>query len=124
MQDFVLDIDDATGTADMGLESSDSFINNIYLSLMVDQGSFFQDPEFGSRLYLLNRAKSLSANARLAKDYCAEALEWMIDAGRALGFEIETEIEKLSGTDRLNIRILATKANAQTVEFSTFKEIV
>jgi phage gp46-like protein len=108
----------------MALTAGDSFINNIYLSLMVDRGTFFQDPEFGSRLYLLKRAKSLEGNARLAKDYCEEALAWMIEAGRAKSFEIETEIEKLSGTDRLNIRILAVKANGQAVEFTTFTEIV
>ncbi len=124
MQDFVLNIEDGTGAADMGLGSGDSFINNIYLSLMVARGSFFQDAEFGSRLYLLKRAKSVQANARLAKDYCEEALAWMIEAGRAKAFEIETSIERLGSTDRLNIWILATRANGQEVEFTTFTEIV
>lgn len=123
MQDFSLAIDAGTGTADMAPGSGDSFLNNIYLSLMVDQGSFFQDPGFGSRLYLLKRAKSLDANARLAKAYCEEALAWMIRAGRATTFEIDTWIEKRAGSDRLRIWILATRANGQAVEFSIFKEI-
>ena len=125
MQDFVLNIDSAMGTADMEMVvSGDSFINNIYLSLMVDRGTFFQDTGFGSRLYLLKRAKSVAANAKLAKDYCEEALAWMIESGRAKAFEIETEIEKLVSSDRLKIWILATRSNGQTVEFTTFTEIV
>ena len=122
MIDFVLDIQDSG--ADMTLVAGDSFMNNIYLSLMIDKGSFFQDQDFGSRLYLLKRKKNVPGTARLAKDYCHEALEWMIEAGKALGFEISTEIEKLTGTDRLKIHILATESNGNQGEFSTYKEIV
>lgn len=123
MIDYGLNIG-ANGAADLVREAGDSFLNNIYLSLMIDKGSYFQDPGFGSRLYLLARAKSTAATADLARDYCREALQWMIDTGRAKGFEIETEIDRLTSTARLKLRILAHKADGQTVEFSIFKEIV
>lgn len=122
MIDFALDIQDSG--ADMTLLAGDSFMNNIYLSLMIDKGSFFLDKDYGSRLYLLKRKKNVAGTARLAKDYCQEALEWMIETGKALSFEISTEVEKLTGTDRLKIHILATKSNGNQVEFMTYKEIV
>ncbi len=101
-----------------------SILNNIYLSLMMDKGSFFQDPAFGSRLYLLKRAKSVERTASLARDYCMEALRWMIDTGKAGGFDIYTEIDNRTGTDRLKIQIIATEANGNQVDFTIFKEIV
>ncbi|MCD4675336.1 MAG: phage GP46 family protein [Desulfobacula sp.] len=121
--DFALDIKN-TGVADMTFDKEDSIINNIYLSLMIDKGSFFQDQDFGSRLYLLKRSKNVADTVRLARDYCHEALEWMIETGKAIKFEINTQIEKLTGTDRLKIQIIATESNGNQVEFSTFKEIV
>ena len=123
MKDLVLDIH-RDGSARMRRGAADSFLNNVYLSLMVDKGSYFQDPEFGSRLYLLKRSKSTQRTAGLARDYCLEAVAWMVESGRAKGFEVEVGIEKLRNCDRLNIRVLATKANGQKVGFSTFREIV
>lgn len=124
MKDFLLTIEAGTGDADMTLTSGDSFINNIYLSLMVDRGTFFQDTAFGSRLYMLKRGKSVDVNTRLAKDYCDEALAWMIESGRAKSFRIETWIDKLASSDRLNIWILAVRADGREIEFTTFTEIV
>jgi len=121
--DFALDINTA-GAADMTYDKESSIMNNIYLSLMIDKGSFFQDQDFGSRLYLLKRSKNVAETARLARDYCHEALQWMIETGKAIKFEINTELEKLTGTDRLKIHIIATESNGNQVEFSTFKEIV
>lgn len=120
--DFALDIND-TG-ADMTFDKDTSILNNIYLSLMVDKGSFFQDPDFGSRLYLLKRSKSVERTASLAKDYCKEALQWMIDTGKALRFDLFTQIDKQIATGRLKIQIIATESNGNQVEFTLFKEIM
>lgn len=120
--DFALDITD-TG-ADMTFNKEPSILNNIYLSLMIDKGSFFVDKEFGSRLYLLKRSKSAEKTSSLAHDYCKEALDWMIGAGKATRFEISTQIEKRSGTDRLKIQVIATEASGNQVEFKIYKEIV
>lgn len=125
--DFSLDIqaDGTRGiTADLSFDKETSIFNNIFFSLMIDKGSFFHDPKFGSRLYLLQRSKNIMGTERLAKDYCAEALQWMIDCGKAVSFEIITQVEKLTASDRLKIHVLARPSNGGEVEFFTFKEIV
>jgi len=82
--DFSLNIDNRTGLAGMTFEmaTDGNLANNVYLSLMIKRGSFFQNPAFGSRLHLLQRAKNTSRTEALAVEYCKEALQWLIDVGR------------------------------------------
>lgn len=68
--------------------------NNIYLSLMVGKGSWPFAPSFGSRLHLLTREKALERMERIAKEYCEEALKWIIDQGRAEKIDVTTELDK------------------------------
>jgi len=48
-----------------------------------DRRGWWGDPEMGSRLWLLSRAKQTAETARRAQEYAAEALAWMIDDGVA-----------------------------------------
>lgn len=45
----------------------------------------------GSRLWLLERAKLTTETLQAARDYIAEALQWLIDVGAVDHFEILTE---------------------------------
>ena len=117
--DLALNIDGIT--ADQSWEKAATIMNNVYLSLMVKRGSFFQNPDFGSRLHLLTRAKNTDATARLAKEYCIEALKWLKDTGRATDIKIETE---KADQHRLNLRVQVTQANGRDVSFETFLTIV
>jgi len=98
--------------------------NNIYLSLTVRKGSFFQNPDFGSRLHLLQRAKNTPRTEALAVEYCQEALAWLIDTGRVRKFEYFTERDKLQDPHRLKIIVEATKADGDVVSFTRFVEVV
>ena len=112
--------------ADMTFDKAQNgnLLNNIYLSLMIRKGSFFQSPAFGSRLHLLHRAKLTSRTEALAVEYCREALQWIIDTGRASKIDIQTEIDKLQNPHRLKVLIEATKAGGGLVTFETFVEVI
>lgn len=51
-----------------------------YIRLSTQRGTLFSDPEMGSKLYLLKRAKDVSRKLVLAKRYALEALEPLRDA--------------------------------------------
>lgn len=116
--DFQLEI---SGTnADMTWEKSESILNNIYLSLTVKRGTFFQNPGFGSRLHELSRAKNTARTRNLAAEYAKEALQWLIDAGRAT--EITVDIERRD--NGLALKVTATQADGLEVEYEHFVEVV
>jgi phage gp46-like protein len=124
--DFALTIDNQAGIADMTFEQATggNLANNVYLSLMVKRGSFFQNPDFGSRLHLLQREKNTPRTEALAIEYCKEALAWLIETGRVSKFEYFTERDKAQVLERLKIIVVATKADGDTVSFATFVEVV
>ena len=54
-------------------------------------GDADQEYQIGSRLWLLERAKQTQETLRLANDYIAEALQWLIDDSVVARFDITTE---------------------------------
>ncbi len=122
--DFALIIDDS-GMAALDVDQqAGSIINNIYLSLTVKRGSFFANPEFGSRLHLLKRAKNTVRTEMLARDYCLEALQWLLDNGRATSIEVFTERDRAVDLNRLKLLVEATQADGRVVSFEKFVEVV
>jgi phage gp46-like protein len=124
--DFAINFDDRTGMAGMTFDKATdgNILNNIYFSLMIRKGAFFQNTDFGSRLHRLQRAKNTEKTASLAVEYCREALAWLIDAGRVRKFDFYTERDKVQDLHRLKILIEATKADGDVVSFTTFVEVV
>lgn len=53
-------------------------------------GDSYATSPIGSRMWLLLRAKRTTETARRAKDYIAEALQWMLDDGVAAKVDVET----------------------------------
>lgn len=121
-KDFTLYIE--SGIAQMSFEISGSIMNNIYLSLMVRKESFFPNRDFGSRLHTLLRKGNTERTAATAVEYCKEALQWIIDIGRVIKFDISTQIEKLQDLHRLKLSIKAYETNGRVVTFETFMEVV
>lgn len=118
--DFKIDIEQGTGLGQMTFEKATDITNNIYLSLMIRKGSFFGNPDLGSRLHLLQRAKNTEKNAALAEQYCKEALQWLLDTSRAEKIDIYSQREK----DRLKLLVEATQSDGKNVSFETFVEVV
>lgn len=75
--------------------------------------------QIGSRLWLLNREKTLESVLVKAKEYAEEALQWLIDDGVAAEVVVVAEREKIVGSDRLgiSIKIRRVDGNAEAFNF-------
>ncbi|MHB9156271.1 MAG: phage GP46 family protein [Endomicrobiales bacterium] len=120
--DFAIDM--AGGLGEMTFEKPEDIRNNVFLSLAVRRGSFFQNPAFGSRLHLLKRAKNTTKTAQLAVEYAKEALQWLLDTDKARKVEVTTEQDRTQDLHRLKLLVEATQADERKVIFTTFVEVV
>ncbi|PKN05562.1 MAG: hypothetical protein CVU74_01145 [Deltaproteobacteria bacterium HGW-Deltaproteobacteria-9] len=121
--DFAITTESGIGA--MTFNKVETIMNNIYLSLVVARGSFFANTSFGSRLHLLQRAKNTDTTMRLAIDYCKEALQWMIDAGKASAVNVYAQRDRTEDLNRLKLLIEVTPySGAAPVAFSTFIEVI
>ncbi|MEQ1966264.1 phage GP46 family protein [Xenorhabdus nematophila] len=73
---------DYTGTRTKSLE------NAVYLRLMTPRGSYWADPALGSRLHELTREKDVSRIYVLARQYAEQALQPLLDDGRATSISV------------------------------------
>ena len=123
--DYAIAIDATNGHGQMTFVKSSTIMNNIYLSLMLRRGSYFADPAFGSRLHLLKRAKDTARTARLAMDYCKEALQWMLDTGRAASVQVYAKRDLSEHTRRLMLLVEGIPPQGgNAVTFTTFIEVI
>ena len=104
-------------------DAADHRFNNVYLSLVVERGSFFVNPAFGSRLHLLRRAKCTAATEAAVVDYCTEALQWLITAGRARAVAVQTERD-LQTLGRINFTVTVTWADNVVTTYTSFVGVV
>lgn len=61
----------------------------------------------GSRLWLLARENLTAATVARAREYCAEALQWLVDDGVAAALDVQAE---RVGIDRLGIVVMVTRS--------------
>ncbi len=120
--DFALQI--SGSTAEMTFGQTTDLGNNVFLSLMVRQGSFFQDPNFGSKLYLLQRAKNTAQNEALAIAYAQEALAWLIASGRAAAINVTAEINPAWLLWGMKLDVQVFQANGRQVTFTIYTPVV
>lgn len=67
-----------------------SLENAAYLRLTTPLGSLWHDPTFGSRLHLLAREKDVERVRQLGEAYVREALQPILDDGRALALQVDS----------------------------------
>ncbi len=120
--DFAIDM--GGGLGEMTFGKPEDIRNNVFLSLVVRKGSFFQNPSFGSRLHLLKRAKNTAKTAQLAVEYAKEALQWLLDTDKARKVEVTAERDRTQDLHRLKLLVEVIQANEKRVSFSTFVEVV
>jgi phage gp46-like protein len=82
-------------------------------------GDLGADYPIGSRLWLLDRSKQTADVLLAARNYCIEALQWLIDDGAVAKFDITTEWTQ---TSMLGIRVVAHK-NDGTTESMNFASL-
>jgi len=95
-------------------DSSGGLMNAIVLRILTPLGSYWAEPLLGSRLHELQREKDLARVAVLAKQYSEQALQGMLDDGRATAIDIQTQ-RNHDGWLRLAIDV--TAANGQRFTF-------
>lgn len=71
--------------------------------------------KLGSRLWLLARAKITTETLNQAKDYCREALQWLIDDGVAVS--IDVRVERM-GLDGVAAAIVINRINGDQLSWS------
>jgi len=110
------------GQAQQNYTKGDSLLVNIYTSLTITQGSWWFNPAFGLR----DRGplKNTEATARLVKQDCQQALQWLLDNGRASSIVIDTERDRSRDLNRLKLLVTATQADGRQVTFDKFIEVV
>jgi len=120
--DFKLTTPDGL-TAGMSFDKAEDITNNIFLNLNVRRGSFFLNPDFGSRLYLLQQGVLTDRTLKLAEEYTREALQWLLDTGRATAVEVAAERHE-TDLHRLNLHVQVTQADGREISFDTVVEVV
>ncbi|AKE61118.1 phage GP46 family protein [Citrobacter amalonaticus Y19] len=104
-------IDPTTG--DYSGETTDTLANAVYLRLMTPLGSWWADPSLGSLLHTLRREKDVSRVRKLAVQYAQQALQPIIDDGRATSIDISAEHYR-SGWVLLLVTVTAASGTPQT----------
>lgn len=66
-----------------------------------DEFATVEGDRYGSRLWMLDRAASTHENALAAKQYCEEALQWLLDDRVASAVDVVTEATR----ERLSIAV-------------------
>lgn len=108
--------------ADMTFTRATDIRNNVWLSLSILRGSWWFNPAFGMRD--TRRLKNTERTARLVRDWVLEALQWIIDIGRATDIHVEMERDIILQPSRLKTIVTVTQPNGATVTFSHFFEVV
>ena len=94
-------LDPATG--DYRGDVIDHLGNAVYLRVMTPRGSWWADPTLGSRLHELRREKDVPRLTILARQYAQQALQPLVDAGRADA--VDVQVERLPGCLALAITV-------------------
>jgi len=116
-------------TGNQDLETDDSLETAVVISLFTDRRAKIDDElpdpnnpdrrgwwgdlvspvvegdQIGSRLWLLNREKTLETVLVRAKEYAEESLKWLLEDGVAVKVVAETERQGLVGNDRLALKV-------------------
>jgi len=114
MNDLVINIDSGKGQLTLGY--GDSLLNNVYLSLNIERGSWWYDVNFGSRFHLLRREKDTSSTRRRAVEYAEEALAWLVETKRATAVSAEA----MTVDGKLALYVTVTRPVGKPVVFLKF----
>lgn len=101
-------------------DDSAGLMNAIVLRILTPLGSYWADATLGSRLHELQREKDLARVAVLAKQYCEQALQDMLDDGRAAAIEVVTQRKHDS---RLLLAIEVTAADGRRTTFTHYIKV-
>lgn len=107
--------------AEMSYDKSHDLFNNVYLSLEIIQGSWWFDQGFG--LKKRRRLKNTPTTAVLLQQDCRDALQWLLDNGRAASVEV-TAMTVPEQRHRLQMRCVLVGIDGTPVTYDKFIEVV
>lgn len=110
----------ANGKADMSWNPADSLKNNVWLSLNIRRGSFFAAMDFGMRK---PPGKNTPKAEALVKEYAQEALQWMLNTGRATEIEVSTVRDTQRWPNRILLSGTIVQASGRRLPFEQFVEL-
>lgn len=94
-----------------------SLKDEIWFSLHLRRGDFYQNPERGSDLHTLRRGKATTATTGKAESMAKRALQWLLDAGRITSLLVSAAFVE---PQKLQLSIRAVGADGEPVELTTF----
>jgi len=83
----------------------------------IDSFSEVEGDKYGSRLWLLERAKLLPETVNRVREYCAEALNWMTRDGVAKAVNVSAEIVRRHPLGIINTQIDIIKPDGSTTRY-------
>lgn len=104
---------------DLARDPAAGLANAVYLRVMTPLGSWWADSTLGSRLHELQREKDVPRVQRLAVQYVRQCLQPLVDDGRALAVDVQSE--HVSG--RLNLLVTITDAGQAERTFDFFIKV-
>jgi phage gp46-like protein len=116
--DFVYD--ETTKTFTLTSTMADVVKNNIILSIMIRIGELPGAPSFGSRRHEITSGGD--AGARDLERFDAEAMQWIVDIGRAKSIAVKAWPEP-GEPGRLNEIITAVLMDGESLPFETFYRV-
>ncbi|QOF68293.1 phage GP46 family protein [Actinobacillus sp. GY-402] len=108
-------------TGDYTSKQISTLQNAVYIRLTTPLGSWWANGRVGSLLHLLKREKDLAKNGMLAEQYAQEALQPLIDDGRAKAISISHE-QPHDGSLILLIKV--TDNRGQIYDFKHHVELI
>ena len=81
----------ARANGDLVRDPAGGLANAVYLRINTPLGSWWADPSLGSRLHELQREKDVQRVQVLARMYCEQALQPLLDDGRVQSLTVTTE---------------------------------
>lgn len=103
-----------TQTGDYAGARTETLANAAYIRLATPLGTYWVNPLLGSRLHELEREKDLARVEVLAEQYAEQALQPLLNDGRARSISITTE---RGGSGRLDLLIEIEDATGRTARF-------
>ena len=123
--DFAIDIatdGSAAGEMTFGPSDNGNLMNNVWLSLNIRRGTWWFDRSFGLRDR--GRMKNTEHNARRVEDDFKEALEWLLDIGKAKEIAVTAVREPTVNPYRLRVLVEVTPVAGDKISFTKFVEVV
>jgi len=119
--DYAIAVDAGNLTGTMSWEACDSLVNNMFLSLAVERGAWWHNPAFGLRRR--QRLKNTETTAALIRHDYLEALQWLLDTGKAKEVLVTVRRDRAVDLNRLLILVEVAQADNRRVSFTVFQEV-